>query len=363
MSDNFSEVNLEADRLELLDYLLEEEGIEKVSESQKIGRRRPRAELPLSFAQQRLWFLDQLAPGSAAYNLSGRLRLEGPLDASSLEASLNEIVRRHEGLRTIFSTRDGEPVQIILPDLHLSLPLIELETATQQFCEEEAQRPFDLSTGPLIRTHLLRLSTEEHILLLSMHHIMSDGWSIGVLIHEMAALYEAYAAGADSPLKELSLQYGDYAVWQREWLQGEVLDQQLAYWREQLRDAPPVLELPLDKQRSATSGFQSETLSCNLSKKISEELEALSRREGVTLFMSLVAAFQLLLWRYSGQEDISVGTPVANRTRAETEELIGFFVNTLVLRTDVSGNPTFRELVQRVKETALGAYAHQDVPV
>jgi amino acid adenylation domain-containing protein len=362
MSDNFSEVNLEADRLELLDYLLEEEGIEKVSESQKIGRRRPRAELPLSFAQQRLWFLDQLAPGSAAYNLSGRLRLEGPLDASSLEASLNEIVRRHEGLRTIFSTRDGEPVQIILPDLHLSLPLIELETATQQFCEEEAQRPFDLSTGPLIRTHLLRLSTEEHILLLSMHHIMSDGWSIGVLIHEMAALYEAYAAGADSPLKELSLQYGDYAVWQREWLQGEVLDQQLAYWREQLRDAPPVLELPLDKQRSATSGFQSETLSCNLSKKISEELEALSRREGVTLFMSLVAAFQLLLWRYSGEEDISVGTPVANRTRAETEELIGFFVNTLVLRTDVSGNPTFRELVQRVKETALGAYAHQDVP-
>src|SRR6185503_10730683 len=352
--------NLSADRLELLDYLLEEEGIEK-AESQKIVRRLPRAELPLSFAQQRLWFLDQLAPGSAAYNLSGRLRLEGQLDASSLEASLNEIVRRHEALRTIFSTHDGEPVQIILSELLLPLPLIDLshlptserETAIRQLCEEEASQPFDLSTGPLVRARLLRLSKlpgEEHVLLLSMHHIISDGWSIGLLIRELATLYEAYAAGAKSPLKELSLQYGDYAVWQREWLQGEVLDQQLAYWREQLGDAPPVLELPLDKQRPVTSSFRSETFSCHLSKKISEELEALGRKEGVTLFMSLLAAFQLLLWRYSGQEDIAVGTPVAHRTRAETEELIGFFVNTLVLRTELSGNPTFRELLQRVKE-------------
>ena len=371
--DNSSEAGLDADRLELLDYLLEEEGIETGSESQKIVRREARAELPLSFAQQRLWFLDQLAPGSAAYNLSGRLRLEGRLDASSLEASLNEIVRRHEVLRTVFVTRDGEPVQIILPDLRLPLPLIDLtslpsterETAIRQLCDEEVLRPFDLSTGPLVRARLLRLAKlprEEHVLLLSMHHIVSDGWSMGLLIREVAALYEAYAVGAESPLKELSLQYGDYAVWQREWLQGEVLDQQLSYWREQLRGASPVLQLPLDKQRPATSSFHSETLSCNLSKKISEELEALSRGEGVTLFMSLLAAFQLLLWRYSGQEDIAVGTPVANRTRVETEGLIGFFVNTLVLRTDVSGNLTFRELVQRVKETALGAYAHQDVP-
>src|SRR5829696_8022234 len=365
--------NLSADRLELLDYLLEEEGIEKVSGLQKIVRRLPRAELPLSFAQQRLWFLDQLAPGSAAYNLSGRLRLEGHLDVSSLEASLNEIVRRHEALRTIFSTHDGEPVQIILSELLLPLPLIDLsylptserETAIRQLCEEEASQPFDLSTGPLLHARLLRLSKlpgEEHVLLLSMHHIISDGRSIGLLIRELATLYEAYARGAKSPLKELSLQYGDYAVWQREWLQGEVLEQQLAYWREQLGDAPPVLELPLDKQRPATSSFHSETLSCNLSKKISEGLKAWSRKEGVTLFMNLLAAFQLLLWRYSGQEDVSVGTPVAHRTRAETEELIGFFVNTLVLRTELSGNPTFRELVQRVKETALGAYAHQDVP-
>jgi amino acid adenylation domain-containing protein len=373
MRDNLSEAGLNADRLELLDYLLEEEGIETGSESQRIVRRAPRAELPLSFAQQRLWFLDQLAPGSAAYNLSGRLRLEGPLDAASLEASLNEIVRRHEALRTIFSTHEGAPVQIILSELRLALPLIDLshlpaterETAIRQLCEEEASQPFDLSTGPLVRVRLLRLAKlpeEEHVLLLSMHHIISDGWSIGLLIRELATLYEAYAAGTESALKELSLQYGDYALWQREWLQGEVLEQQLAYWREQLRDAPPVLELPLDRQRPATSSVHSETFSCNLSKKISEELEALSRREGVTLFMSLLAAFQLLLWRYSGQEDIAVGTPVAHRTRAETEDLIGFFVNTLVLRTELSGNPTFRELLQRVKDTALGAYAHQDVP-
>ena len=368
MRDNLSEAGLDADRLELLDYLLEEEGIE--TEPQKIMRREPGAELPLSFAQQRLWFLDQLAPGSAAYNLSGRLRLEGRLDASSLEASLNEIVRRHEVLRTIFSMHDGEPVQIILSDLRLPLPLIDLsplpsierETAIRQLCEEEALRPFDLSTGPLVRARLLRLSTEDHVLLLSLHHIVSDGWSMDLLIREVATLYEAYAIGAESALKELSLQYGDYAVWQREWLRGEVLDQQLAYWREHLGGELPVLQLPLDKPRSATSSFHSATLSYNLPKKLSEELHALSRAEGVTLFMSLLAAFQVLLWRYSGQEDIAVGTPVANRTRAETEELIGFFVNTLVLRTDVSGNLTFRELLQRVKETALGAYAHQDVP-
>src|SRR6185369_2814237 len=236
MTDNLDRVGLDADRLELLDYLLEEEGIETGSESQKIVRRGPHDDaVPLSFAQQRLWFLDQLAPGSAAYNLTGRLHLEGRLDTSALEASLNEIVRRHEALRTIFSTRDGEPVQIILHELRLPLPLIDLfdSPSIQKFCDEEAQRPFDLSTGPLVRAHLLRLSPEEHTLLLSMHHIVSDGWSIGVLIRELAALYEANAAGVESPLKELSLQYGDYALWQREWLQGEVLDQQLAYWRKQ----------------------------------------------------------------------------------------------------------------------------------
>src|SRR5215813_3694172 len=289
MTDNLNKEELDQERLELLDYLLEEEGIETSSESQKIVRRVPRGALPLSFAQQRLWFLDQLAPGSVAYNLSGRLHLEGRLDASALEASLNEIVRRHEVLRTIFSTRDGEPVQIMLSELRLPLPLTDLshlqlterETAIRQLCEEETLRPFDLSTGALMRASLLRLSKDEHVLLLSMHHIVSDGWSIGVLIRELAALYEAYAVRAESALKELSLQYGDYALWQREWLQGEVLDQQLAYWREQLGGELPVLQLPLDKPRLATSIFQSATFSCNLSKTISEELQVLSRREGV----------------------------------------------------------------------------------
>src|SRR5689334_4250227 len=260
MTDNLNHLGLDAERLELLDYLLEEEGIDTGSESQKIVRRVSRAgALALSFAQQRLWFLDQLAPGGAAYNLSGRLHLEGRLDTSALEKSLNEIVRRHEALRTIFSTRNGEPVQIVLAELHLPIPLIDLsrqspterETAIRELSEEEAQHPFDLITGPLMRARLLRLATEEHVLLLSMHHIVSDGWSMGLLIREVARLYEAYAVGVQSPLEELSLQYGDYAVWQREWLQGAVLEQQLTYWRKQLGDGLPVLQLPLDKPRSA----------------------------------------------------------------------------------------------------------------
>ena len=213
-----------------------------------------------------------------------------------------------------------------------------------------------------MRARLLRLSTDEHVLLLSLHHIISDGWSMGVLVREVATLYEAYAVGAESRLKELNLQYGDYAVWQREWLRGEVLDQQLAYWRKQLAGAPPVLELPTDRSRPQVQTFRGAALPFKLSKELAEELRALSRREGVTLYMTLLAGLQTLLARYTGQEDISTGTPIANRRRGELENLIGFFVNTLVLRTDLSGNPTFHELVQRVKETALGAYAHQDVP-
>jgi amino acid adenylation domain-containing protein len=327
--------------------------------------------MPLSFAQQRLWFLDKLEQDSSFYNLSSTVRISGAtLDVGALEKSLREVTQRHEILRTTFTVIEGQPMQVISPESHFSLPLSDLsqlppaqrDAEAQRLAHEEALRPFDLSTGPLVRARLLRLSPEEHILLLSMHHIVSDGWSMGVLIREMAALYEAYAAGAESPLEELNIQYGDFAVWQREWLRGEVLDQQLAYWRKQLAGVPPVLALPTDHPRPAVKTFNGAAISLNLPRSLSEKLKALTRREGVTLFMSLLAAFQVLLQRYSGQEDIAVGTPVAHRTRAETEELIGFFVNTLVLRTDVSGNPTFRELVQRVKETALGAYAHQDVP-
>jgi len=340
--------------------------VEKMERAQ-----RERNVVPLSFAQQRLWFLDKFEKDSSFYNLPAIVNISGAtLNVTALEKSLHEVTQRHEILRTTFTTIDGQPVQVIAPETHFTLPLSDLSGLSsaqrndeaQRLAREEAQRPFNLATGPLVRARLLRLSPEDHVLLLSMHHIVSDGWSMGVLVREVAALYEAYAVGAESPLKELSLQYADYAVWQRDWLQGEVLDQQLAYWRKQLAGVPPVLELPTDYPRPAVRTFNGASLSLRLPRWLTEELKTLSRTEGVTLFMSLIATFQLLLWRYSGQEDIAVGTPVANRTRAETEDLIGFFVNALVLRTDVSGNPTFRELVQQVKETALGAYAHQDIP-
>jgi amino acid adenylation domain-containing protein len=370
MRDNVRALELDADKLELLDYLLEEEGIETGSESQRIVRRASRAELPLSFAQQRLWFLDQLAPGSVAYNLSGRLHLQGHLDAPALEASLNEIVRRHEALRTIFSTHDGRPVQIILPEMRLPLPLedlsslssVERETAIRQFSRTEAQGSFDLTKGPLVRARLLRLSEQEHMLLLTMHHIVSDGWSIRLLIDELVVLYEAFASGAESPLEELAIQYADYAVWQRRWLSGDVLERQLSYWRKQLGGELDVLQLPFDRQRTATPNFHGGRLKFYISKKITEALVEIGRVEGATLFMTLLAAFQLLLWRLSGQQEISVGTPVANRTRAETEGLIGFFVNTLVMRSSVRGELRFVEMLRGVREVALGGYAHQDVP-
>ncbi|HET7287675.1 MAG TPA: condensation domain-containing protein, partial [Pyrinomonadaceae bacterium] len=292
------------------------------------------------------------------------------LNITALERALTELVRRHEALRTTFRDLHGEPVQVIgkpnpftvsVEDLS-GLPEATRDEEARRLILEEVLRPFNLSTEPLMRARLLRLSTDEHVLLLSLHHTVSDGWSMGVLVREVATLYEAYAVGAESPLKELNLQYGDYAVWQREWLRGEVLDQQLAYWRKQLAGAPPVLELPADRSRPQVQTFRGAALPFKLSKELTEELRALSRREGVTLYMTLLAGLQTLLARYTGQEDISTGTPIANRRRGELENLIGFFVNTLVLRTDLSGNPTFHELVQRVKETALGAYAHQDVP-
>jgi len=327
--------------------------------------------MPLSFAQQRLWFLNKFEQDSSFYNLSSTLRICGAgLNVSALEKSLYEVTQRHEVLRTTFTVIKGQPLQVISPESHFTLTLTDLShhsqaqrnTEAQHLAQESAQRPFDLSTGPLVRASLLSLSTEERVLIVSMHHIVSDGWSMGVLVREVAALYEAYASGAESPLKELSLQYADYAVWQREWLQGEVLEQQLAYWRRQLAGAPPVLELPTDRPRPQVQTFRGAALPFKLSKELAEELRVLSRREGVTLYMTLLAGLQTLLARYTGQEDISTGTPIANRRRGEIENLIGFFVNTLVLRTDLSGNPTFHELVQRVKETALGAYAHQDVP-
>ena len=326
-------------------------------------------ELPLSFAQQRLWFLDQLEPGSAVYNCPAAVRFSGALNIAALEQGFNEVVRRHEVLRTSFSTRDGSPLQIIASCLQVPLPIIDLSGLPAAKAEEEiqrlslleAQRAFDLSHGALLRTKLLRLGAEEHVVLLTMHHIISDGWSIGVLVKEVAALYVANAKGTPAKLEPLPIQYADYAYWEREWLQGEVLEEQLEYWKKQLAGAT-VLELPTDRPRPQVQTYRGAHESFHLDKELSSALNELSRRLEATLFMTLLAAWQTLLHRYSGHNDIVVGSPIANRHRAETGGLIGFFVNTLAMRTDMSGNPTFREVLRRVRETALNAYAHQSLP-
>jgi len=327
-------------------------------------------ELPLSFAQQRLWFLDQLVPGNPFYNVSAAVRMTGRLNVTALAQSLNGIVQRHETLRTTFATADGQPFQVIVTALTLPLPMVDLREIPGMEREAEArrlaigdeQRPFDLARGPLLRTTLLQMGAEEHVLLLTMHHIVSDGWSLGVLIREIAALYQTFSTGEPSPLPELPIQYADFAVWQREWLQGKVLDAQLSYWKRQLTGAPAVLEMPADRPRPSVQTYRGAQQAFALPRSLTEALKRLSQQEECTLFMMLLAAFKALVYRYTGHEDIVVGSPIANRTRAEIEGLIGFFVNTLVLRTDLGGNPSFRELLGRVREVALGAYAHQDLP-
>ncbi len=328
------------------------------------------SELPLSFAQQRLWFLDQLEPGNLFYNIPMAVRLTGTLDANALERALNEIVRRHESLRTTFAAHSGKPAQVIAPQLTIKTPIVDLrrlpaserEAEAMRLASEDARKPFDLNNGPLLRAQLLRLDEQDHIALLTLHHIVSDGWSMGVLVRELAALYDAFAANKPSPLPDLPIQYADFANWQREWLQGDALAAQMEYWKQQLRTSPPMLELPTDRPRPAMQTFNGAQYSFAFPKTLADAVNAFSRRENVTLFMTLLAAFQTLLHRYTGQEDIGVGTPIANRTRAEIENLIGFFVNTLVLRGDLAGAPSFRELVKRARETAMGAYAHQDLP-
>jgi amino acid adenylation domain-containing protein len=333
--------------------------------------RAPRDEpLPLSFAQQRLWFLDQLEPNTGVYNIHFPTGWLGPLDVTALVRSLNEIVRRHEILRTSFISVAGVPHQQISPIA--SLPLVQCDLSSlpvslrfaevERITRKEAVRPFELSEGRLVRGMLLKLAEEEHVLLVTMHHIVSDGWSRAIWNEEAAALYQSYHEGRSSTLPELSLQYGDYASWQREYLQGERLERGLSYWRKQLAGATEVLELPTDYPRPVMRSYRGASERWQLSRELSEQLQELSQREGVTLYMLLLAAFQTLLWRYSAQEQISVGTSVANRPRVELEGLIGFFVNTLVLRTDFTGGPGFRELLGRVREVCLGAYSHQEVP-
>jgi len=325
---------------------------------------------PVSFAQQRLWLLDQLQPNNPAYNIPTALRVQGRLNVGTLARCLSEIVRRHEVLRTTFATQEGEPVQVIAPILTLTFPLVDLsglaeagrEDEVHRWVREESLRSFDLQRGPLLRATLLRLGPATHVILFTMHHIISDGWSVITLIREMVALYAAYSAHKPSPLSELTIQYADFAQWQRAWLQGEVLETHLNYWKQQLAGMPVTLNLPTDYPRPPVFAPEGCAYSFTLSNQLKETLVDLSRRRGVTLFMTLLAAFQILLQRYSGQDDIAVGSPVANRTRAELEPLIGFFVNTLVLRTRLDGNLSFQDVLAQVREVTLGAYAHQDLP-
>ncbi|HEX3531511.1 MAG TPA: non-ribosomal peptide synthase/polyketide synthase, partial [Thermoanaerobaculia bacterium] len=327
------------------------------------------ADLPLSFAQQRLWFIDQLEGGSL-YNVPIALRVEGELSVAVLSRTFEEVVRRHEVLRTVFPGAGGRARQVILPPAVLAVPLVDLtglapalrQPVAEGLVTEEAGRPFDLARGPLLRVNLWRLGETEHVLLLSLHHIVSDGWSLGVLVREVTALYAALAGGQPSPLSELPVQYADFAGWQRSWLSGEVLAAELEHWRQRLAGAPPVLELPLDRPRTALQSHRGAAIDLKLPASLAADLLALSRRQGVTLFMTLLAAYEALLSRIGGQSDVSVGTPIAGRNRVETEELIGFFVNTLVLRADLAAAASFTELLAQVRQEALLAYAHQDLP-
>jgi amino acid adenylation domain-containing protein len=335
-----------------------------------IPRRAAGGEIPPSFAQQRLWFLDKLEPGSSAYNVPVLLRVQCTLDVPSLIRSLEEIVRRHEALRTVFPAPNGQPVQSILPPFSIEpggedlrqLPRESRERIGLERATEETRKTFDLARGPLFRVHLWKLEDDLHLLLLSIHHIACDGWSVGIIIRELAALYEAFSAGAPSPLPEPEIQYADFALWQREFLRGETLNRQMAYWKKQLHGVPPLLELPLDRARPAVQSMRGRWHELAIPQALADDVKRLSRKENVTVFMMLMAAFQTLLYRYSAQQDFLVGVPIAGRVRVETENVIGFFVNTLALRADFSEDPTFSEALKRLRAASLGSFDHQDLP-
>lgn len=334
-----------------------------------IPRRPPGSETPVSFAQQSLWFLDRLQPQSALYNIANALHVHGPLDAAVLERCLNEIIRRHEILRTVFRAIGDQPVQVVLPALPLTLartnlravPQADLEVHTRRVLADEAYRPFSLDTGPLLRARLIQFNPEEHVLALTLHHIIFDGWSYGLLLDELTALYPAYHAGQPSPLPELPLQFADYAHWQQNWVDGDGA-RQLAYWEKNLAGAPEVLALPTARPRPPTQSYRGAYHSLTLARPQTDALRALCARAGVTMFMLLLAVYKVLLHRYTGQEDLIVGTPAANRSRVELESLIGFLVNMLVLRTRAESGLSFQEFLGRVSETAANALDHQDVP-
>lgn len=343
---------------------------ESVRPGQTISPRGTKGPAPLSFAQRRMWILYQLDPTSAAFNISLAMSLRGQLNLPALERSLFEVVRRHESLRTTFEEVDGQPVQVINELREWKLPRIDLSQIANParsaelsaFVKAEAVRPFDLRLGPLQRTTLVRCSEEKHVLLFVVHHIVSDGWSMGLLVGEISKLYRAYSRGEAPQLPDLPVQYADYAQWQTDWMASNDFPQQLKYWRTQLAGAPPVLELQTDWERPAVLSQKGAAQFLKLDEELARGTRELAKRSGVTLFTLMLAVFDVLLFRYTGQDDIIVGTNVANRNRGAIQNLIGFFVNNLVLRADLSGNPTFREFLARVNATALDAYAHQDVP-
>lgn len=360
---------LPPDRQELLTRLLKQSQLD-LSQNLILPRVRNSNHAPLSFAQQRLWLVLQLDPDNVAYNVPEVLHLTGKTNVTALAQSFSEIVRRHEILRTTFQIIDGEPRQVIGQPSPVAVDVIDLRHLPQserkpkakQLVEEDSLQPFDLARGPLMRVKLLMLDHEDDLLLMNLHHIVYDGWSTGVMFQELMTLYNAFILGQRPQLPELPIQYADFAIWQREWLTGERLEEQLSYWREKLSGALPVLELPTDRLRPAIQGHRGAHEAFDLPEALSRKIRSFSNDEGVTLFMTLLAAFKVLLHRYTGQTDICVGMPIANRTRSETESLIGFFINNLVLRSNLKGNPTFRSFLAQVREETLSAYAHQDMP-
>ncbi|HEY9810877.1 MAG TPA: condensation domain-containing protein [Halomicronema sp.] len=367
--DNVSErlKNLTPEKRAILIKALRKDTMQ-TEETKRIKRRLQPDSSPLSFAQQRLWFLDKLSPQNSAYNLPVAVRLKGQLNLPVLQQTFNEIVRRHEVLRTAFAEVNGQPAQVISPDIKFNLAVINLQNLlelqqkieVEKLALEEAKRPFNLTKPPLWRATILQLNDAEYVLLLTMHHIISDGWSMGVLVQEVGALYEAFSTSKSSPLAELPVQYGDFSSWQRQNLQGEKLEKQLAYWKQQLNGFLGVL--PTDRQRSSAQNFRGAQQSFVISASLTQSLKNLIQQQEVTLFMTLLAVFKALLYCQTKQDNLAIGSPIANRSRDELEGLIGFFVNTLVLKIDIAGNPTFCELLNRVRQTTLEAYANPDVP-
>ncbi len=354
----------------LFEAKLKKKGLSK-PQPHVIPRRKQQNYCRLSFDQERIWAVDRMEPGNPAYNIFSVSRLAGALDTALMERALNEIVRRHEILRTTFTTTpEGEPRQYIAPSLHVPLELVDLrelpaserELKATRLVNEETARPFDLARGPLVRFNLIRVADDEYILHYTLHHTVTDRWSADVIETEMVALYMAFDEGRPSPLPELPIQYADFSEWQRDWLQDEVLEEQVAYWRRQLEGVPYVLNVPSDRPRPPVQTYNGARRTIHLPRHVLDALKALTREEHATMFMTGLAFYKTLLYRYTQQEDILVGVAVANRNRPETLPLIGYFLNMLVLRTNFAGDPTFREVLRREKEGAVGAFAHGEFP-